>query len=192
MKTIIYAILVVVIFAGCKGEKGDVGPAGAQGATGSQGPTGPIGATGPVGPVGPAGPQGVAGVQPSVYDFTAKFGTGLSSSVSYKMGTGGLGTYDIVLVYMTTNRDKDAGVIIRSQLPYSGSILYEAVFISGTTFSAQYGTSGNVYIDSKTTNFAAIDFDFRAVILKGSKGGRIDLERYQNYENLKADFGLKD
>jgi len=35
-------------------------------------------------------------------------------------------------------------------------------------------------------------FWFRSVILKGAKGGRIDLARYQDYANLKADYNLPD
>lgn len=35
-------------------------------------------------------------------------------------------------------------------------------------------------------------FLMRAVILKGAKGGRLNMERYQNYENLKKDFNLPD
>ncbi len=35
-------------------------------------------------------------------------------------------------------------------------------------------------------------FPVRVVILKGAKGGRINLERYQDYNKLKQDYNLPD
>lgn len=181
MKTIIYAILVVVIFAGCKGEKGDVGPAGPQGATGEKGT---VGATGPQGPAGQNAPL------PKVYDFILRFGKGQPSSSTYsKIPTPG--QYDYMLIYVTSSREISAGISIRNMLPYNGGLLYESKFHFPASFVASYGTSGNIYIESNNT-YDAVDVDFRAVVIKGEKGGRLNLERYQNYENLKADFELKD
>ncbi len=35
-------------------------------------------------------------------------------------------------------------------------------------------------------------FKFRAVVMKGVPGGRVNIERYQDYANLKKDFNLPD
>mgnify|MGYP003405025418 CR=1 FL=1 len=181
MKIVIYAVLMAVIFAGCKGEKGDVGPQGSQGIAGEKGA---------VGATGPQGTPGQNATLPKVYDFALRFGKSQPSSATFsKIGT--LSQYDYILIYATTNRDKDLGVAIRSMLPYDGGLLYESKFYFPVAFKASYGTSGNVYIESSNV-FDAVDVDFRVVVIKGEKGGRINTERYHDYENLKADFGLKD
>jgi hypothetical protein len=48
----------------------------------------------------------------------------------------------------------------------------------------------NIYLNNETSVPTGATFWMRAVILKGAKGGRIDLSRYEDYENLKKDYNL--
>lgn len=180
-------ICIVTLFIACKGEKGDVGPAGPQGekgATGAVGTTGPAGPQGPVGATGPAGPQGVPGstVQPSVYDFTLDVSKALASYSWPKQ----LGSYDIVLVYLKKSES------FYTQLPFSGySYTSDLKDFLKVDLNFDYSTL-TLYINKEGNLPTGATFLFRAVVLKGAKGGRLDLERYRDYNNLKADFGLKD
>ena len=47
-----------------------------------------------------------------------------------------------------------------------------------------------IYFDNETSVPPGASFWIRAVIMKGAKGGRLNMERYTDYENLKKDFNL--
>lgn len=176
--TFTFALLITLFIASCKGEKGDMGPAGPQG------------------PQGVSGAQGPAGndlIAPKIYDFTFRFGKSMPTSATYsKIPTPG--QYDFMVAYITTGKTTSGGVtaIIRTPLPFRGVILYDSKSYYPIDIEFSYGASGNVYINSYGNTFDAVDIDFRVVVIKGSRGVRIDVDRYRNYENLKKDFNLKD
>lgn len=191
MKNFFYAILVLGFLAGCQGKQGEVGPAGAKGDTGSQGvagpqgPAGQPGATGPTGPAGPTGPQGTpgtSGTQPAVYDFTLDASKTLASYSWPKQ----LGVYDVVLVYIKKSES------FYSALPFAGySFTSDGKDFLKVNMNFDHSTF-TLYINNDGLLPTGATFLYRAVVLRGSKGGRIDTERYRNYENLKADFNLTD
>ncbi|GAB3888664.1 hypothetical protein [Spirosoma agri] len=194
MKKLLLILSIVGVLAGCsKSEKGDPGPkgdTGATGATGATGPAGSTGATGPTGaagaagPAGPQGPQGPAGTSatPAVYDFTED----LSKTPSWDFPKA-LGDYDVVLTYIMRNKG-----IGYAPLPFSGYAYtsdqkdFIKLNISVTQYTYFLSFSNDTSVPPGAT------FWMRAVVLKGAKGGRLDLARYQDYENLKKDFNLKD
>jgi hypothetical protein len=188
MRKLILFCTVVALLAACKPERGEVGPqgpAGAQGTQGVAGPAGPAGAAGPAGPQGAAGPQGPAGqnaAQPRIYDFTAGFGTGLFTTFQFPQP---LDTYDFVLVYI----DKDAKQY--AALPFK-SWAFTATGQNLVVLDLNFDHSPTMlYINSNTSNIPpAYTFKFRVVVMKGAAGGRLNLERYRDYQNLAADYNL--
>ena len=183
MKIVIYAILVATFFAGCKGEKGDVGPAGVQGATGAQGNAGATGPAGPAGSQGVAGPQGQPGPSAKYYDFVFNLAEKTIWDFPKKLEAN-----EMALTYIVAN----TGGVGLSMLPFRGYAYTsdEKDFLKLDCYTLQYDFF--LSFRNETTLPKGASFKFRTVVIKTVAGGRLNLERYQNYENLKADYGLKD
>lgn len=196
IKPLLIITVLISLLSGCKGEKGDPGPqgatgqqgqvgatgaAGATGQTGATGPTGATGATGQTGPQGPTGPAGANAAQPIYYDFTIDLSKALPM---YDLKTP-LQANDIVLAYIMTN--KGSGY---TPLPFRG-YAYTADqkdFVKLDVTVSQY--TYFLSFDNETSVPLGASFWIRAVIMKGAKGGRLNMERYAAYENLKKDFNL--
>lgn len=186
MKIVIYAVLMAVIFAGCKGEKGDVGPAGIQGATGEKGNTGAVGPAGPAGTqgvAGPAGPQGQPGPSARYYDFVFNLAEKQIWDFPKKLESN-----EMALTYIIAN----TGGTGLAMLPFRGYAYTadEKDFLKLDCYTLQYDFF--LSFRNETILPKGASFKFRTVVIKTVAGGRLNLERYQNYENLKSDFNLKD
>lgn len=192
--TIVFSIIFSVILWSCEGPagiagpsgmpgpKGDTGATGAAGATGAQGPkgdTGATGATGAQGPKGDTGAQGPAGVsiQPKIIDFNLD----ISQSLASYSFNAALNPLDIVWVYI--NRGSSY-----SPLPFRGyatSIDNDFLKLDCTFDVWKY----NVYVDNETVVPAGATFNFRMVIVRGSKSGRL---KQPSYDDLKRMYNLPD
>lgn len=171
---LLLTISVSVLLMNCKGEQGPAGPQGPAGSTGS------AGATGPQGPIGVPGKDASA---PTIIDFTVDLSKPLPQYDLAKK----LDPLDIPIVYILIN--KGSGY---TMLPYRG-FAYTADqkdFMRLDVYAINYESYLALY--NAFTLPPGSTFVFRAAIFKGAKGGRVDLSRYQNYENLKGDFNLKD
>ena len=179
MKKLLLFCTVLVLLAACKGEQGDVGP---QGPAGPQGPIGAAGPQGPAGPAGPQGPIGQPGASPQIYDFTAGFDSGLFTSFDFPTT---LDSTNFVLVYIR----KDANLF--SLLPFR-SWAYTADGENMATLDLTFDYNPTIlYINSNTNNVPQnYTFRYRVVVLKGTPGARLDMERYRDYANLKKDYNL--
>lgn len=189
---LVVACIAFTLLAGCKGEVGPQGPAGEKGNTGATGPqgstgaTGPQGATGATGPAGPTGATGSAGqnaAQPIYYDFTVDLSKALASWTFPKP----LEANDIVLAYIMTNKG-----IGYNPLPFRGYAYTsdQKDFIKlDVTFSVYTYT---LYFDNETSVPPGASFWIRTVILKGAKGGRLAVDKYRDYNELKKEFSLPD
>lgn len=182
MKNYVFVTAIMLLLACCKGEKGDLGPQGPQGVQGERGATGLQGPQGVQGPVGPQGPAGQNGAQPTVYDAAVD----ISSGQAFYYFKNKLGDYDIPLVYIKYS------TCCYVQLPFDSYSDTQ----DGTQFLKlkSWFTYSEYFVSLRNeTNLPkGATFLFRFVILKGTKGGRLNLDRYRDYENLKKDFDLKD
>lgn len=169
MKNIIYSIAISVLLFGCSGKDGK---------DGSIGPKGDVGASGPKGDKGEAGSNTS---QAYLYDFNLDV-------------TKTLGGYEFdipiepdefVLVFLKKNDS------FYTAVPYAGYAFDVNKSFLKVDLTYEY-SSFTLYVDSKTTLPAGATFVFRAVVIKGAPGQRLNLERYKDYENVKADFELKD
>lgn len=173
-------LLLLSVFIFLLACKGDIGPQGPQGATG---------ATGATGPTGPTGPAGQNATQPLVYDFQVDISKTLPSFTLPKL----LDAYDVVFAYVMTN--KGSGY---SPLPYRGY-----AYTADQKDFMKLDLSLNVYtsvlfFDNATSVPTGSTFWIRAVIVKGTKAGRLATdgsssgEKTPNYEELKRKFSLPD
>jgi hypothetical protein len=201
MKRLIYSVVIFgFLFAACEGPAGPtgalgpVGNTGATGATGATGPAGKDGTNGKDGAAGPAGPAGKDGkdgkdgingtngtnginganaVQPKIYDFNLDISQTLAS---YKWPLS-LSSGDIVLVYI--NRGSSY-----SPLPFRGycsttdNLGFEKLDVSFDAWEFR------VYIENETIIPNGSTFNFRAVILKGVKAGRLKTMAYEELKKL--------
>lgn len=179
------------LFAACEGPAGPQGPMGPVGNTGATGAAGKDGSNGKDGAAGPAGKDGAAGkdgkngtngingtnaAQPKIYDFNLDISQTLAS---YKWPLS-LSTGDIVLVYI--NRGSSY-----SPLPFRGyctttdNLGFEKLDVSFDAWEFR------VYIENETIIPNGSTFNFRAVILKGVKAGRL---KTMSYEELKKLYDL--
>lgn len=186
MKTLIYAILVACFFLSCKGDQGAVGPQGPAGSTGAQGATGPQGPAGPQGVQGQQGVQGTQGVPgPSAkyYDFVFNLAEKQIWDFPKKLEAN-----EMAITYIVAN----TGGTGYSALPFRGYAYTsdEKDFLKLDCYTLQYDFF--LSFRNETTLPKGATFKFRTVIVKTVAGGRVDFERYRDYENIKADFGLKD
>ena len=175
LRKLAYPFLIAITIAACSGEKGDPGPAGA---TGTQGAKGETGAT------GPAGQNATA---TKYYDFTLGWSPSAANFWNYYQIKGGLKEDEIALVYL---KSKD----FYFALPYYDyAYAADDVTREYVMLVHGYGTAVNsIAIKNEAIEDykKAENFKFRAVILKGIPGGRLNIERYRDYANLKADFNL--
>jgi hypothetical protein len=180
MKTLIFlaCLSLSVLLVGCKGEVGPQGPAGTNGTNGATGATGPTGSTGATGATGAPGQDAA---QPAVYDLIVD----LSVSAPFFALPKTFGGYDIALAYMMAN--KGVGF---SPLPFRGFTYTadQSEYLKLDASFAVYPTQ--IFFYNETIIPPGSTFPMRVVILKGAKGGRINLERYQDYNNLKHDYNL--
>lgn len=175
------------LFVACEGPagpQGPMGPVGNTGATGKDGSNGKDGATGPAGKDGTDGKDGTNGVngtnavQPKIYDFNLDISQTLAS---YKWPLS-LSSGDIVLIYI--NRSNSY-----SPLPFRGycrttdNLGFEKLDVSFDAWQSR------VYIENETIIPNGSTFNFRAVILKGVKAGRL---KTMSYEELKKLYDLPD
>lgn len=183
---LVFVLSASIMLVSCKGDEGPTGPqgpSGTNGTNGSNGATGPVGATGPAGPTGTSGTPGTNAAQPAVYDYTIDLS---KASVSWDFPKA-LGNYDIALTYIMVN--KGSGY---TSLPYR-SYAYTADqrdFIKLDAYVLEYSYFLAFRNDASVPPGAT--FWMRTVVLKGAKGGRLDLARYQDYDNLKKDYNLPD
>lgn len=174
MRKYFYPLLVSVVLMACSGEKGDPGP------------TGPAGAKGETGITGPAGQNAS---QARYYDFTLGWSPSATNFWNYYPIAGKLKKDEIALVYL---KSKD----FYFALPfYDYAYAADGVTREYVMLVHGYGTDVNsIAIKNEAVEDykKSESFKFRAVILKGIPGGRLNMERYQVYANLKKDFNLPD
>lgn len=176
MKKILYLLLLTTLFLNCKGPQGDPGPSGEKGETGA------------VGATGAQGTPGQNAAQPKYYDFTLTWSPSASTQWSYYKMAQPFKNDDIVFIFLKSRTFYFA-------LPYYE---YARATDDGEAYvmlTHAYGTSENsigVRNEAVTDYKKSQTFAFRAVVMKAVPGGRLDMERYQDYANLKADFNLPD
>ncbi len=200
MKNLVFLLGVTFFLICCKGEKGDVGPIGATGATGPQGVQVNTGATGVTGATGAQGIQGVQGntgatgatgatglngtngvnsTKPLIVDFDLD----LSKTLNYYDFKTALDPLDIVFCYI--NRSSSY-----SPLPYNG-YAYTTDKASFVKLDCNFDVwKYTLYIDNKSVIPSGSTFNFRMVIIRGSKTGRLSANT--PYETLKKLYNLPD
>ncbi|GAB3164728.1 collagen-like triple helix repeat-containing protein [Telluribacter humicola] len=179
MKRFIYPLLaIVLIVSSCKGPAGEDGK---DGAPGPMGPKGETGATGPRGPAGAAGQNGQNGTTAKYYDFQLDVTEALGG---HRFKTE-VANDEMVFVYLQKSQ------YFRVLLPYSGYAFDVNKSFLRVDMNYEYSDL-TLYVDNETTIPSGTTFTFRAVVIKASPGARLNVERYQDYNNLKADFNLPD
>ncbi len=177
MERILYTMALSCILIACKGPQGETGGIG------------PSGAKGEAGAVGAQGPAGQNATAPKYYDFTLGWSPSAANFWNYYQIQGGLKEDEIALVYL---KSKD----FYFALPYYDyAYAADDVTREYVMLVHGYGTSANsIAIKNEAIEDykKAENFKFRAVILKGIPGGRLNVERYRDYANLKKDFNLPD
>jgi hypothetical protein len=164
----------------CESPAGPIGPQGQQGPKGDTGPTGATGATGAKGDTGPAGPAGQRGadglgVVPKIYDFTVDLSKSLITWDFPKK----LDPLDVVFVYI--NRGSSYAM-----LPFNGfasSIDKDFVKLNLWADTWDYFIS----FRNETVIPSGATFSFRAVVVRGSKSGKL---KQPTYEELKKTYNL--
>ena len=186
MKKLLTLFFISAFMYSCEGPQGEMGPAGPAGPagqtgpTGATGPAGPAGATGPAGPAGPIGPVGPAGANaqaPRIYDFTVDLSETLADwQVPF--------AYDpLNIIFVFINRGSSY-----SMLPFAGfarSIDQDFVRLNVTADIWQ----SRIYFDNSTVIPAGATFSFRAVVIKGSKTGK--MPAITSYEDLQRIYGIQ-
>jgi hypothetical protein len=175
MKKLFYAFAVSAILFGCSGQDGkdgDPGPKGDKGETGT---------TGATGPAGPKGEPAANTSQAYTYDFNLDV-TKTLGGYAFKIP---VDPQEFVLVFLRKNDN------FYTAVPYAGYAFDVNKNFLKVDMTYEY-SSFTLYVDSKTVLPAGATFVFRAVVIKGTPGKRLNMERYKDYENVKSDFGLKD
>ena len=185
MKGILYTMALSCLLIACKGpqgETGGIGPAGAKGETGATGPAGTVpGPQGPTGATGPQGPTGAATNNARYYDFQLDV-TKVLGGYQFKTP---LTSNEVVFVFLQRND------LFKSALPYEGFANDINKAFLKVKMNFQYADY-TLYVDNDTVIPSGSTFAFRAVVVKVVPGGRVNIERYQDYANLKKDFNLPD
>lgn len=166
MKKLVYSLSVLFFLVSCSGKDGAVGPKGDAGVAG---------------PKGEAGTAGANESQAFTYDFNLDV-TKTLGGYQFKIP---VDPQEFVLVFLRRNDS------FYTAVPYAGYAFDVNKSFLKVDFTYEF-SSHTLYVDSKTILPAGSTFVFRAVVIKGAPGNRINMERYQNYENLKADFNLAD
>ena len=183
MRKFFTLLFVSAFLFSCEGPQGDVGPAGPAGpagptgATGATGPAGPIGATGPAGPVGPVGPAGANAQAPRIYDFTVDLSTPLASwRIPF--------AYDpLNVIFVFINRGSSY-----SMLPFAGfADSIDRDFVRLNVYADIWQSF--IYFENSTVIPAGATFSFRAVVVKGSKTGK--MPAINSYEDLQRIYGIQ-
>lgn len=172
MKFLFYPLIALLLLSGCSGKDGEPGPKGDTGAQGSQGPKGDAGAP---------GKNGTNGSQAYTYDFNLDV-TKLLEGYEFKTP---IESDEFVLLFLKRSD------LFYTAVPYAGYAYDVNKAFLKVDLTYEYAEH-KLYVDSKTTLPAGATFVFRAVVMRGVPGGRLDLDRYKDYANVKADFGLKD
>lgn len=186
MKKILTLVALFALFTSCEGPQGEVGPAGPEGAvgargpvgaTGPTGPTGPAGPAGPAGPIGPVGPAGANAQAPRIYDFTVDLSTPLASwRIPF--------AYDpLNVIFVFINRGSSY-----SMLPFAGfADSIDRDFVRLNVYADIWQSF--IYFENSTVIPAGATFSFRAVVIKGSKVGR--MPAITSYEDLQRIYGIQ-
>jgi hypothetical protein len=182
MKLKILTLLFISIILSCQegpvGPQGQTGPQGTTGQTGTQGVPGPFGQKGETGPRGLEGPQGQTGTAATYFDFNVDVSQALAS---YKWKEFIPSNY---LVFVFINRGSSYAL-----LPFRGY----ATTLDGTGFEKLdvYADiwPNRIYIKNETTVPAGSTFNFRAVVIEGTKVSPLRLKN-PTYEDLKKEYNL--
>jgi hypothetical protein len=166
---IIYYLFLFLMIASCSGKEGAVGPKGDKGDTG---------ATGPKGDTGKAGDNGS---QAYIYDFTTDVSVILNG---YEFDEP-IADNEFVFVFLKRTSSS------YTALPYNGYAYDVNKKFTRVNFGFEYYRY-SLYIDDFGDLPSGSVFAFRAVFMKGIPDGRLNAERYRDYNNLKADFNLPD
>lgn len=171
MKFLYYPLIVILLLSGCSGKDGEPGP---------KGDTGDKGATGTQGPKGDKGDPGENTSEAYTYDFNLDVTKTLGG---YKFAIP-VDPQEFVLVFLRKNE------LFYTAVPYAGYAYDVNKSFLKVDFTYEY-SANTLYVDSKTVLPAGATFVFRAVVIKGTPGKRLNMERYKDYKKVKADFGLK-
>ena len=147
--------------------------------SGCKGPDGP---TGPIGPIGAVGLPGKDAAQPAVYDYTVD----MSKSLIIWNFPKSLEAYDIPFTYIMANKGTGYSMLPFKSFAYTSD---QKDFIKLDTWFLNYDSF--LSFRNETSVPTGATFWMRTVVIKGVKGGRIDVARYRDYANLKADFNLR-
>ena len=183
MKKVLTLLFISAFMYSCEGPQGEVGPegpagpAGPRGATGATGPAGPIGPSGPTGPVGPAGPAGANATVPRIYDFTVDLSQPLADwRIPF--------AYDpLNIIFVFINRGSSY-----SMLPFAGfARTIDQDFVRLNVYAEIWQSF--IYFENSTVIPAGATFSFRAVVVKGSKTGK--MPSINSYEDLQRIYGIQ-
>ncbi|OJV19220.1 MAG: hypothetical protein BGO21_21235 [Dyadobacter sp. 50-39] len=172
MKHLFYPLIAILLLSGCSGKDGEPGPKGDTGAQGAQGPKGDAGSP---------GKNGTNGSQAYTYDFNLDVTKTLGG---YQFETP-IEPDEFVLVFLKKSE------FFYTAVPYAGYAFDVNKAFLKVDMTYEYGPH-TLYVDSNTILPTGTTFVFRAVVIRGVPGGKLNLERYKDYANVKADFGLKD
>lgn len=172
MKFLYYPLIAILLLSSCSGKDGEPGPAGPKGDSGTQGPKGDK---------GDIGAPGANGSQAYTYDFNLDVTKTLGG---YQFAIP-VDPQEFVLVFL---KKSDS---FYTAVPYAGYAFDVNKSFLKVDMTYEY-SAYTLYVDSKTVLPAGATFVFRAVVIKGTPGKRLNMERYKDYDNVKADFGLKD
>ncbi len=182
----LFLLVVTFLFSQCK--KGDTGPAG---------PAGPAGGTGPAGPPGPKGDTGTANVIYSQWldvaflPDTIQNGSIIDTIGFYanipaaKLDTGII-SHGEIKVYLNLGSSANPAV---APLPYFD--VYSGISISPTFFIQNIALYSNA--DAGTVTQNGVKFlQYRYILVPGGTGGIFKPGNWNDYDQVKIIFGLKD
>lgn len=176
MKSFIYSLIVIsLLLSSCEGPQGIQGPEGYPGARGATGPQGPTGKDGTNGKDGLNGKDGISGEVPKIIDANIDISNFLAS---YEIKDG-LNPLDIVWVYLNRGSSYSA-------LPYRGYATSVDKDFLKLDISADIWKY-DIFIKNETVVPAGATFNFRIVIMRGTKGGKL---KQPSYEELKKIYNL--